>query len=618
MRTYLITFYTNKASNGYAIINANTSKQAAEILKSQGRFVDLGYNIAKIEYLDHFVHGLSIINEGVVTQGKSAYDLAVEYGYTDTEEKWISNLIKAANVGEGIVDENALHKGDNISLLVNDANYTVNYGATTIPVNITNNDSVIYLYIQGKKYMLQAVDLDKPVPIPTINNIVYDYDNNGGGTATIIFNTDVYATSNSTTPTSELPFVNYIIIPLIQGENSTVTIKAFTTVNNINSEMLEQEVTLVNKVATPTATLIGNIQSEEIYISIEGPGNYLVNGIESTEKYVVTANGTYTIKSTIEGQIDSQEISVVVNLQCPLCTKELLGRTSSTAQFTSTIHNFDEARKIIVHFEELHNVKAEISTNAGQTWTEVPLQEYSNIYTADGILQWRITRDSFTENIDSISWTVRHLVAPYILIQANDTSGTFTINNNEDNPSNVTFKYLLNTTDSAIGKTYQIYSDQVSFDASSVGKIGYTYVYILAIATKEGWVDSPKDSGHVLLNNSGNFFWGVVDKGTSITADYIKNNLTAKHITSYTNVEQNFGAFEEKLPIIAIASPFMGNTYTFTLDKVIDPSTNAPYTKDVDFTLTYLTIYGNSYQVILWKEENSTAGLDMKITYKFK
>lgn len=92
MKTYLVTFFTDKRANGYAVINAPNPKIAESILKTQGRERENHYHIVHIEELFAPCQTLAIVNEGITTGGMSAYEIAVHLGFRGTAEEWLKSL----------------------------------------------------------------------------------------------------------------------------------------------------------------------------------------------------------------------------------------------------------------------------------------------------------------------------------------------------------------------------------------------------------------------------------------------------------------------------------------------------------------------------------------------
>lgn len=92
MKTYLVTFFTDKRANGYAVINAPNPKIAESILKTQGRERENHYHIVHIEELFAPCQTLAIVNEGITTGGMSAYEIAVHLGFRGTAEEFIKSL----------------------------------------------------------------------------------------------------------------------------------------------------------------------------------------------------------------------------------------------------------------------------------------------------------------------------------------------------------------------------------------------------------------------------------------------------------------------------------------------------------------------------------------------
>lgn len=92
MKTYLVTFFTDKRANGYAVINAPNPKIAESILKTQGRERENHYHIVHIEELFAPCQTLAIVNEGITTGGMSAYEIAVHFGFRGTAEEWLKSL----------------------------------------------------------------------------------------------------------------------------------------------------------------------------------------------------------------------------------------------------------------------------------------------------------------------------------------------------------------------------------------------------------------------------------------------------------------------------------------------------------------------------------------------
>lgn len=95
MKAYLIQFTTNtEESNGYAIVAASTPTEANQILRTQGKYKYIQYNIITTQILAEMCdcNGTKVLVEGIVSGGDSAYKTAVKNGYSGTEEEWLESL----------------------------------------------------------------------------------------------------------------------------------------------------------------------------------------------------------------------------------------------------------------------------------------------------------------------------------------------------------------------------------------------------------------------------------------------------------------------------------------------------------------------------------------------
>lgn len=97
---YILEYVTEEGLSGIALVNANTSISAENILKRQGIFSSLGYKVGSATpiYNNVCINPNTIIGEAVSGKGdkgddgKSAYDIAVEHGFKGTEEEWLESL----------------------------------------------------------------------------------------------------------------------------------------------------------------------------------------------------------------------------------------------------------------------------------------------------------------------------------------------------------------------------------------------------------------------------------------------------------------------------------------------------------------------------------------------
>ena len=95
MKAYLIQFTTKtEESNGYAIVAALTPNEANQILRTQGKYKYVQYNIVTTQILAEMCdcNGTKVLIEGIISGGDSAYKIAVKNGYSGTEEEWLESL----------------------------------------------------------------------------------------------------------------------------------------------------------------------------------------------------------------------------------------------------------------------------------------------------------------------------------------------------------------------------------------------------------------------------------------------------------------------------------------------------------------------------------------------
>lgn len=90
MKGYLIQYYNNKG-NGFAIIGAPSARSAELILKEQGQFLN-DFVVKSIKVIEGCFPTNTIVQEGVLTEALSAYDIAIKYGYEGTEKDWLESL----------------------------------------------------------------------------------------------------------------------------------------------------------------------------------------------------------------------------------------------------------------------------------------------------------------------------------------------------------------------------------------------------------------------------------------------------------------------------------------------------------------------------------------------
>lgn len=96
MNTYLIVFTTKEDnSNGYAVVRGCSVGQVRKLLLNQGRYKPLGYQIAAIKEIGNSRGCRSsdlIVEEGITSQGLSAYEIAVKHGYRGSEQEWLDEI----------------------------------------------------------------------------------------------------------------------------------------------------------------------------------------------------------------------------------------------------------------------------------------------------------------------------------------------------------------------------------------------------------------------------------------------------------------------------------------------------------------------------------------------
>lgn len=128
MKAYLVHFTTEKeVSNGYAIIAAETPSQACQVLRVQGKYKEVQYNILLVTLLSEMCdcNGLKVILEGIVTPGgMSAYDIAVKYGYEGTEYEWNLEYQKAVQAAKDASEE-ALNSSRQTLEVIQEAHDTI-------------------------------------------------------------------------------------------------------------------------------------------------------------------------------------------------------------------------------------------------------------------------------------------------------------------------------------------------------------------------------------------------------------------------------------------------------------------------------------------------------------
>lgn len=94
MKGYLIQYF-NDDGNGYAIVGAPSPKEAEQILESQSKF-NTTFIITSMKLIEGCFPANTIVQEGVVNNALSAYDIAVKHGFQGSEEEWYYSLYKPA------------------------------------------------------------------------------------------------------------------------------------------------------------------------------------------------------------------------------------------------------------------------------------------------------------------------------------------------------------------------------------------------------------------------------------------------------------------------------------------------------------------------------------------
>lgn len=94
MRGYLIQYF-NRLGNGYAIIGAPSPKEAEQVLEGQGKLAK-EYTITSIKLLEGCYPVNTIVQEGIINNALSAYDIAVRNGFKGSEAEWYHSLSQPA------------------------------------------------------------------------------------------------------------------------------------------------------------------------------------------------------------------------------------------------------------------------------------------------------------------------------------------------------------------------------------------------------------------------------------------------------------------------------------------------------------------------------------------
>jgi len=125
MHGYLIQYF-NKYGNGYAIVGAPSPKEAEQILESQGKLSN-EYTITSIKLLQGCYPINTVVQEGIINNALSAYDIAVKNGFQGSEAEWYQSLSQpardAATRAEKALQELAIATSDimNAEKVVQDA-----------------------------------------------------------------------------------------------------------------------------------------------------------------------------------------------------------------------------------------------------------------------------------------------------------------------------------------------------------------------------------------------------------------------------------------------------------------------------------------------------------------
>lgn len=188
MKAYLIQFTTkNEESNGYAIVAALTPNEANQILRTQGKYKYVQYNIVTTQLLAEMCdcNGTKVLIEGIVSGGDSAYKIAVKNRYSGTEEEWLESLREPQRI-IGPVGPTGQNGKDGIDGITPDMNDY--YNSTTIDEKLKEIDKYdTSSAVNSFTFKGQSLWIDKATRVGLVNSITIEK-NAGKETTTLWFN----------------------------------------------------------------------------------------------------------------------------------------------------------------------------------------------------------------------------------------------------------------------------------------------------------------------------------------------------------------------------------------------------------------------------------------------